>query len=139
MRTLLKISPNIVGQFNVQCPIITGQEAHPMQDDFRNLRLQQLARSLSVFEAARQEARPQRGWLRAIREGLGLSLEDVGKRQGQSRRRIQEFETAEAKDRITLHSLRRVAAATADKGPWPIRTDPASGWAPPESRISWTE
>jgi predicted DNA-binding mobile mystery protein A len=82
-----------------------------MQDDFRNLRLQQLARSLSVFEAARQEARPQRGWLRAIREGLGLSLEDVGKRQGQSRRRIQEFETAEAKDRITLHSLRRVAAA----------------------------
>jgi predicted DNA-binding mobile mystery protein A len=82
-----------------------------MKEDFRNLRLQQLARSLSAFELAKQEARPQRGWLRAIREGLGLSLEDVGKKQGQSRRRIQEFETAEAKDRITLQSLRRVAAA----------------------------
>jgi predicted DNA-binding mobile mystery protein A len=82
-----------------------------MKEDFRNLRLQQLARSLSAFDAAKQEARPQRGWLRAIREGLGLSLEEVGKRQGQSRRRIQEFETAEAKDRITLQSLRRVAAA----------------------------
>ena len=35
----------------------------------------------------------------------------VGKKLGQSRRRIQEFEDAEAKDRITLHSLRRVAAA----------------------------
>jgi len=56
-------------------------------------------------------SRPQRGWLRAIREGLGLTLETVGKKLGQSRRRIQEFEDAEAKDRITLHSLRRVAAA----------------------------
>jgi predicted DNA-binding mobile mystery protein A len=82
-----------------------------MRDDFRDLRLSQLARSLSAFKAARQEARPQRGWLRAIREGLGLSLEDVGKKLGQSRRRIQEFEKAESKDRITLRSLRRVAAA----------------------------
>jgi predicted DNA-binding mobile mystery protein A len=73
--------------------------------------LSQLARTLSAFEAAKQEARPQRGWLRAIREGLGLTLETVGKKLGQSRRRIQEFEDAEAKDRITLHSLRRVAAA----------------------------
>jgi predicted DNA-binding mobile mystery protein A len=82
-----------------------------MRDDFRDLRLSQLTRSLSAFEAARQEVRPQRGWLRAIREGLGLSLEDVGKKLGQSRRRIQEFEKAESKDRTTLRSLRRVAAA----------------------------
>jgi predicted DNA-binding mobile mystery protein A len=82
-----------------------------MRDDFRNLRLNQLARALATFEAAKEEARPQRGWLRAIREGLGLTLENVGKKLGQSRRRIQEFEEAEAKDRITLRSLRRVAAA----------------------------
>jgi predicted DNA-binding mobile mystery protein A len=82
-----------------------------MRDDFRDLRLSQLARTLATFETAKQEARPQRGWLRAIREGLGLTLENVGKKLGQSRRRIQEFEEAESKDRITLHSLRRVAAA----------------------------
>jgi len=82
-----------------------------MKDEFRDLRLRQLTRSLSAFEAAKQETRPQRGWLRAIREGLGLSLDDVGKRLGQSRRRIQEFEEAEKRDRITLDSLRRVAAA----------------------------
>ncbi len=82
-----------------------------MKRDFRDLRLRQLARSLSAFEPATKEPRPQRGWLRAIREGLGLSLEDVGKRVNQSRRRIQEFEKAEAEDRITLQSLRRVAAA----------------------------
>jgi len=82
-----------------------------MKKDFRELRLGQLARSLSAFEPASNEARPQRGWLRAIREGLGLTLDHVGKQLGQSRRRIQEFEDAEARDRITLHSLRRVAAA----------------------------
>jgi predicted DNA-binding mobile mystery protein A len=82
-----------------------------MRDDFRDLRLSQLVRTLTTFEAAKQEARPQRGWLRAIREGLGLTLENVGKKLGQSRRRIQEFEEAEAQDRITLHSLRRVADA----------------------------
>ena len=58
-----------------------------------------------------REPRPQRGWLRAIREGLGLTLDNVGARLGQSRKRIQEFEDAEADDRITLKSLRRVASA----------------------------
>src|ERR1700730_1138304 len=82
-----------------------------MKVEFRDLRLRQVTRSLSAFEAAKHEARQERGWLRAIREALCLSLEDVGKRLGQSRRRIQEFEKAEAEDRITLDSLRRVAAA----------------------------
>ena len=82
-----------------------------MKSNFRQLRVNQLARALATFEAAKQEARPGRGWLRAIREALGLTLECVGKKLGQSRRRIQEFEEAEAQDRITLNSLRRVAAA----------------------------
>jgi len=82
-----------------------------MRDDFRNLRLNQLVRSLSTFEAARLQARPQRGWLRAIREGLNMSLEEVGKALGQSKKRILDFEHAEADDRITLKSLRRVAGA----------------------------
>ena len=82
-----------------------------MKRDFRELRLNQLSRALSAFDPAKQEPRPSRGWLRAIREGLGLTLENVGARIGQSRKRIQEFEEAETNDRITLHSLRRVAAA----------------------------
>jgi predicted DNA-binding mobile mystery protein A len=82
-----------------------------MRDNFRNLLLNQLARSLSSFEAAQLEARPQRGWLRAIREGLSMSLEEVGRALGQSKKRILDFEHAEAEDRITLKSLRRVASA----------------------------
>ena len=82
-----------------------------MRDNFRNLRLNQVARSLSSFETARSEARPQRGWLRAIREALRMSLEEVGRALGQSKKRILDFEHAEAEDRITLKSLRRVASA----------------------------
>jgi predicted DNA-binding mobile mystery protein A len=82
-----------------------------MRQEFKELRLKQLDRTLATFKEARNEERPQRGWLRAIREALGLSLEDVGARLKKPRQRILEFEKAEAENRITLQSLRRVAAA----------------------------
>jgi predicted DNA-binding mobile mystery protein A len=82
-----------------------------MRQEFKKLRLEQLDRTLAAFKDARNEARPQKGWLRAIREALGLSLEEVGARLKRPRQRILEFEKAEAEDRITLQSLRRVAAA----------------------------
>jgi predicted DNA-binding mobile mystery protein A len=82
-----------------------------MKSDFKDLRIRQLERSLAAFDAAKKQARPQRGWLRAIREGLGLTLEEVGKKLGKPRQDIQKFEQAESKDTIMLRNLRRVAAA----------------------------
>jgi predicted DNA-binding mobile mystery protein A len=82
-----------------------------MKGDFKDLRIRQLERSLSSFDAAKKQARPQRGWLRAIREGLGLTLNEVGKKLGKPRQDIHKFEQAEAKDTIMLRNLRRVAAA----------------------------
>lgn len=78
---------------------------------YRRLRLQQLSRSQSVFQAAQAEIRPRDGWLRAIREALGMSVAQVGQRMGVTRGRILEFEKAEADNRITLGSLKRVAEA----------------------------
>jgi predicted DNA-binding mobile mystery protein A len=78
---------------------------------FRNLRLRQLSNALAPFLGARSVKRPVKGWLRAVREVLNMTLEDVGKSLKTSRKRILDFETAEAQDRITLKSLRRVAAA----------------------------
>ena len=40
-----------------------------------------------------------------------MSLEEVGRALGKSKQRILDFEHAEAEDRITLNSLRRVADA----------------------------
>jgi predicted DNA-binding mobile mystery protein A len=82
-----------------------------MRDEFRDLRRQQLERSLKSFANAKREPRPHRGWLRAIREGLGLSLEDVAHKAKDTRQHIRRFELAEAADRISLQSLRRLAEA----------------------------
>ena len=82
-----------------------------MKPEFRALRLDQLTQTLIPFHAAHLPARPSRGWLRAIREALGLTLEQVGRSMDRSRQEILAFERAEAEDRITLHSLRKVAEA----------------------------
>jgi predicted DNA-binding mobile mystery protein A len=82
-----------------------------MRNEFRALRRRQLDQALSHFFAARDEIRPKRGWLRSVREALGLSLEEVGRKLSASRQRILRFENAEANDQITLQSLRRIAKA----------------------------
>jgi predicted DNA-binding mobile mystery protein A len=82
-----------------------------MHPEYRSLRLQQLASSLAAFYEARNIPRPQRGWLRAVREALGLTLEQIGRSISTGRANVQFFENAEANDKITLHSLRRVAEA----------------------------
>jgi predicted DNA-binding mobile mystery protein A len=80
-----------------------------MNREFRQLRLSQLDRSLNL--ARNLPPRPQSGWIAAIREALGLSLAEIGQRTRVARQTIQKFERAEATDRITLSTLRRVAEA----------------------------
>jgi predicted DNA-binding mobile mystery protein A len=82
-----------------------------MKPEYRELRLLQLGHTLAAFKTAKSEVRPQRGWLRAIRQALGLSLERVARTMNVSRSQVLLFEKSEAQDRISLHSLRRVAEA----------------------------
>src|SRR5277367_566371 len=80
-----------------------------MDRQFRQLRLSQLNRSLS--EARKLPPRPSGGWIASVREALGLTLAEVGKHLHAPRQTVQKFEHAEATDRITLGSLRRIADA----------------------------
>jgi predicted DNA-binding mobile mystery protein A len=82
-----------------------------MRNEFRILRLKQLDRSLESFRAARTVPRPQKGWIRAIREAIGVSASELGRILGVSRQLPLQFERAEAEDSITLKSLRSVANA----------------------------
>lgn len=54
---------------------------------------------------------PHRGWLRAIRDALGLSGRQMGERLGVSQQRISKIEQAEVDGSITLKSLREAADA----------------------------
>jgi predicted DNA-binding mobile mystery protein A len=82
-----------------------------MRSEFRSLRLKQLDRALEPYRAARKELRPAKGWIRAIRQSLGISAGELARRLGTSRQLPLQMEKGEAEDRITLKSLRAAANA----------------------------
>ncbi len=57
------------------------------------------------------EIPPRGGWLRAIREALGMSAAQLGGRLGITQQAIMNLERSEEAGKISLHSLRRVAEA----------------------------
>src|ERR1700691_623725 len=81
-----------------------------MRNDFRQLRSKQLDRALCPLRSA-NSTRPPKGWVRAIREALGLSSAELAARMKTNRSLIVQQEKAEADDRITLKSLRAFANA----------------------------
>jgi predicted DNA-binding mobile mystery protein A len=82
-----------------------------MQNERENPNLEELKRNLESFRAAWSLPRPTNGWIRAIRETMGVSTGELGRSLGTSRQLPLQFEKAEADDSITLKSLRRVADA----------------------------
>lgn len=82
-----------------------------MKPEYRDLRLSQLTTSLAAFQSTKQVPRPKSGWLRAVREALGISQKQIAKATQLAQQNIAAFERAESRDRITLQNLRRVAEA----------------------------
>ena len=82
-----------------------------MRSEFKNLRLRQLDRALEPYRAAREVPRPSKGWIRTIRQALGISSSELARRLGTSRQFPLQLEKGEAEDRITLKSLRAAANA----------------------------
>jgi predicted DNA-binding mobile mystery protein A len=54
---------------------------------------------------------PVRGWIKAVREALGMTTEQLGKRLGIKQPTLVAIEQSEAKGSIELATLRRVAEA----------------------------
>ncbi len=69
----------------------------------------QLERRLAPLRKAPDFARPARGWVKAIREALGMTATQLGARISVSQSRIARIERDEAEDAVTLATLRRVA------------------------------
>lgn len=82
-----------------------------MKPEFKRLRLKQLERAMEPFLAARDSSRPQRGWIRAIREATGIPLRELSQRLRKSLSLVIFLEKSEAEYRITLGSLRDAADA----------------------------
>lgn len=72
---------------------------------------QQLQESLQGYKALASEQKPLRGWVRSIREALGMSSRQFAERLGVKPPRITELELAEVQGRISLKSLQKAADA----------------------------
>ena len=72
---------------------------------------EQLDLSLAKLKPLGQTARPIKGWLRAIRTGLGMSGVQLAKQLGVKPPRVVEMEKSELEGAITLKVLERAAEA----------------------------
>ncbi len=71
----------------------------------------QLDKRLNILQHSDALPRPPRGWIKAIREALGMTTKQLGKRLGVSQPTALGFEKAEASKSIMLESLERAAHA----------------------------
>ena len=71
----------------------------------------QLDKRLNILQNVDVLARPPRGWIKAIREALGMTSAQLSNRLGVSQPRVLGIEKAEASGSITLESLERAARA----------------------------
>jgi predicted DNA-binding mobile mystery protein A len=73
---------------------------------------QQLDKRFETLRPFLQSAsRPPRGWIKAIREAMGMTTGQFAKRIGVHQPRVIEMEKGEVSGKITVHSLERAAEA----------------------------
>jgi len=71
----------------------------------------QLDKRLNLLRDSYATARPPRGWIKAIREALGMTTAQLAQKIGVSQPRVVAIEKAETNASITLDSLQRAARA----------------------------
>ncbi len=73
--------------------------------------MQQLDKQLMNLKNLLSIQPPSRGWLRAIRDALGMSGPQMARRMAVTKQRISVLEQAEVNDAATLNSMRQAAEA----------------------------
>ncbi len=63
------------------------------------------------FRVLKNQTQPARGWIRAVRDALGMTTAQFARRLGVSQPRVVAIEQAEISKAITLKSLERAAEA----------------------------
>jgi predicted DNA-binding mobile mystery protein A len=79
--------------------------------DSKALARKHLERRLKPLREPGDFARPPRGWLRAMRDALGMTTRQLAQRLGKAQSVVVDMEKSEARDSISLATLRQAAAA----------------------------
>ncbi|PCE22480.1 transcriptional regulator [Paraburkholderia acidicola] len=80
-----------------------------MNAQMNQLRLEQVQTSVEAYADLAKRRAPPRGWLKLIRESLGLTERQQAARLGISAPTLHKSEQAEADERISLGQLRKLA------------------------------
>jgi predicted DNA-binding mobile mystery protein A len=72
---------------------------------------ERLDERLASAKPTEQLQPPPRGWIRAIRDSIGMTGAQLGTRLGTTRQNVDKLEKAEASGAIQLQTLRKVAEA----------------------------
>src|SRR5580700_5641549 len=73
--------------------------------------IRHLDKRFAALRPFAESPRPPKGWLRAIRDALGMTTAQFGRRLGVSQPRIVELEQSEVGGGVTLNTLQRAAEA----------------------------
>ncbi len=82
-----------------------------MQKRYRWIALKQLDENLAQLKPVLNTQRPKSGWVRAIRETLGMTARQFATRLGVSPPRVNRLETDEIEGKLTINTLKRTATA----------------------------
>ncbi len=82
-----------------------------MQSKHRHIMRAQLDKTFETLSKLRATQPPVKGWLRSIREALGMSGKQLGERIGVSQPRVVQMEKDELNGALTLKTMRQVAEA----------------------------
>jgi predicted DNA-binding mobile mystery protein A len=73
--------------------------------------IRHLDKRFTTLRPFAKSSRPPKGWLRAIRDALGMTTAQLARRLNVSQPRITELEQSEVNGNVTLHTLQRAAEA----------------------------
>ncbi len=77
----------------------------------RALIRKQLDQRLQPFAVFKGSPPPMRGWIRAIRDALGMTGQQLARRLGVQKQRIVALEKGEVEGAVTINSMRKAAEA----------------------------
>ncbi len=77
----------------------------------KKLAREQLDQTMKSFESLKAMSVPRKGWIRAIRDTLGMTGEQLAKRLDVNQQRVARIEQDEILGKVTLNTMQNVAEA----------------------------
>ncbi len=77
----------------------------------KSLQLEQLNDKMMKFGSLQSVSTPPEGWIRTIRNAIGMSMEQLGRKLSVTKQSIQNLEVREKEGAVTINALRDAAKA----------------------------